>query len=131
MTTHQALYDSEGHLDAEPPLDREPHMLLVKAVLAWTDPDDALQPRDCEQIALQLAEHARVIAADVRSRCEQLPSDSKMRALAAVVLAEAGRRLSVPIQGTVASAQNRARLVRALHEHLDRLEAANPAVPTP
>ncbi|MBA2951763.1 DUF6415 family natural product biosynthesis protein [Streptomyces himalayensis] len=129
MTTHQPLYDPEGHLDAELLLDREPHMVLVKAVLAWTNPGDALQPRDCEQIALQLTGHARAVAADVRRRCEQLPSDSEMRALTEVVLAEASRRLSTPIQATVASAQNRARLVRALYERLDRLQAANPATP--
>jgi uncharacterized protein DUF6415 len=130
MTTHHALHDPEGLLDAELPLDREPYMSLVKAVLAWTDPGDALQPRDYEQIALQLTGHARAVAADVRRRCDELPGDSETRALTDVVLAEAGRRLGTPSKATAACAQNRARVVRALYRGLDRLEAVSPAAPS-
>ncbi|MFF3404404.1 DUF6415 family natural product biosynthesis protein [Streptomyces sp. NPDC002659] len=126
MTTHHVLYDPEGVLDLELPLDREPHMSLVKAVLALTDPA-ALQPRDYDQIALQLTGHARLVALDVRRSCDQLPGDSETRALTDVVLAEAERRLSTPSKGTVACAQNRARLVRALYKALDRLETEHPA----
>lgn len=44
--------------------------------------------------------------------------------LADVVLLEADGRLSTTIEGTVRCVQNRARLVRALYERLDRLDAA-------
>ncbi|MGI5262523.1 hypothetical protein [Streptomyces angustmyceticus] len=59
-----------------------------------------------------------------------LPEDSKRRALVDVVLAEADRRLSMPAQGTVACCQNRARLVRALHERLDRVASVAPRATT-
>ncbi|MEU1669382.1 DUF6415 family natural product biosynthesis protein [Streptomyces sparsogenes] len=124
-STHTVLYDPEGLIEAELPLDREPYECLVKAVLAWTGPE-ALAERDLEQIALQLTGHARAVASDVRRRAAQLPKDSGPRALADVVLREAEGRLSVTIEGTVRCVQNRARLVRALYERLDRLEAARP-----
>ncbi|MDJ0346440.1 DUF6415 family natural product biosynthesis protein [Streptomyces sp. H10-C2] len=122
-STHTVLYDPDGLIEAELPLDREPYECLVEAVLAWTGPDP-LQERDYEQIALQLSGHARAIAADVRRRVGQLPKDSGPKALADVVLREAERRLSATLEGTVRCVQNRARLVRALYERLDRLEAA-------
>ncbi|WP_326793848.1 DUF6415 family natural product biosynthesis protein (plasmid) [Streptomyces sp. NBC_00841] len=115
-----------GRLEAELPLDREPYECLVKAVLAWTGPD-ALAERDYEQIALQLTGHARAVATDVRRRADQLPKDSGPKALADLVLREAEGRLSTTLEGTVCCVQNRARLVRALYERLDRLEAA-PAI---
>ncbi|MEU9796690.1 DUF6415 family natural product biosynthesis protein [Streptomyces sparsogenes] len=124
-STHTVPYDPEGLIEAELPLDREPYECLVKAVLAWTGPE-ALAERDLEQIALQLTGHARAVASDVRRRAAQLPKDSGPRALADVVLREAEGRLSVTIEGTVRCVQNRARLVRALYERLDRLEAARP-----
>lgn len=64
------------------------------------------------------------VAGDVRRRCATLPRDSEMRALSEVVLGEAERRLSARPQATVACVQHLARLVRALYERLDRLEAA-------
>jgi hypothetical protein len=73
-----------------------------------------------EQIALQLTGHARAVASGVRRRADQLPKDSGPKALADVVLREAEGRLSAPIEGTVRCVQNRARLVRALYERLDR-----------
>ncbi|MGW0538561.1 DUF6415 family natural product biosynthesis protein [Streptomyces sp. NPDC003032] len=120
--THTVLYDPRGLIEAELPLDRAPYEALVTAVLAWTDP--YLEPRDYEQIALQLTGHARAAAADVRRRVDQLPKDSGPRALADVVLGEAEGRLSVTIEGTVRCVQTRAHLVRALYELLDRLDAA-------
>lgn len=131
-STHTVLYDPEGRIEAELPLDREPYESLVKAVLAWDgdDPGGVLQPRDYEQIALQLTGHARAVAADVQRHTARLPMGSGRRALAEVVLGEAERRLSVPLRGTVRCAQNRARLVRALYERLDRLEAAVSAAGT-
>ncbi|WP_369175682.1 DUF6415 family natural product biosynthesis protein [Streptomyces mutabilis] len=122
-SSHTVLHDPDGLIEAGLPLDREPHESLVKAVLAWTD-QDTLTARDLEQIALQLTGHARAVASDVRRRADRLPKDSGPRALADVVLREAEGRLSVPIEGTVRCVQNRARLVRALYERLDRLEAA-------
>ncbi|MFJ4343262.1 DUF6415 family natural product biosynthesis protein [Streptomyces sp. NPDC088915] len=121
-STHTVLYDPDGLIEAGLPLDREPYECLVKAILAWTG-EDTLTARDLEQIALQLTGHARALASDVRRRADQLPKDSGPRALADVVLREAQGRLSVPIEGTVRCVQNRARLVRALYERLDRLAA--------
>ncbi|MFG2317701.1 DUF6415 family natural product biosynthesis protein [Streptomyces tendae] len=123
--TYTVLYDPDGLIEAELPLDREPYESLVKVVLAWTG-QDTLTTRDLEQIALQLTGHVRAVAADVRRRADQLPKDSGPKALADVVLREAEGRLSVPIEGTVRRVQNRARLVRALYERLDRLEVARP-----
>lgn len=74
-----------------------------------------LPERDCEQIALQLTGHARAVAADVRCRAEQLPAESGRRALADVVLLEA----------TACCVQDRARLVHAIYERLDRLQATS------
>lgn len=120
-SSHTVLYDPEGLIEADLPLDREPYESLVKAVLAWTDPDCALQPRDYEQIALQLTGHARAVASDVWRHAEQLPKSSGRRALAELVLADAELRLSTPLEGTVRCVQGRARMVRALYERLDRL----------
>ncbi|MFF7954087.1 DUF6415 family natural product biosynthesis protein [Streptomyces griseorubiginosus] len=122
-STHTVLHDPDGLIEAELPLDREPYECLVKAVLAWTG-EDTLAERDYEQIGLQLTGHARAVASDVRRRANQLPKDSGPRALADVVLREAEGRLSTTLEGTVRCVQNRARLVRALYERLDRLEAA-------
>ncbi|WP_413254218.1 hypothetical protein [Streptomyces decoyicus] len=55
---------------------------------------------------------------------------STARALAYVVLAEAERRLFVPLEGTAGCAQGHARLVRALHERLDRLAGVAPQTVT-
>ncbi|MDQ1013414.1 HEPN domain-containing protein [Streptomyces sp. V4I23] len=122
-SSHTVLYDPDGLIEAGLPLDREPYECLVKAVLAWTG-EDTLTTRDLEQIALQLTGHARAVASDVRRRADQLPKDSGPKALADVVLREAEGRLSTTIEGTVRCVQNRARLVRALYERLDRLDAA-------
>ncbi|WP_414503903.1 hypothetical protein [Streptomyces sp. NEAU-L66] len=56
-STHTVLYDPHGLTGAELPLYRAPYEALVTAVLAWKDPH--LEPRDYEQIALQLTGHAR------------------------------------------------------------------------
>ncbi|WP_031032123.1 hypothetical protein [Streptomyces albus] len=122
-STHQVLHDPEGRFDTELPLDRELHQSLVKAVLGRTG-DSGLPPADLQQIALLLTGAARAVAADVRRAADLLPEDHAARALTDVVLEEADRRLSVPAEGTARCAQNRARLVRALYERLDRLAAA-------
>lgn len=124
-STHVALHDPEGRLEAELPLDRELHQALVKAVLGWTA-DPGLPPADLKQITLLFTGSARAIAADVRRAADLLPHDHAARALADVVLEEADRRLSVPTEGTVPCTQRHARLVRALYERLDRLASAAP-----
>ncbi|MEU4954692.1 DUF6415 family natural product biosynthesis protein [Streptomyces lavendulae] len=127
--SHVVLYDPEGRLDIEFPLDRELHKCLVKAVLGWTG-NPGLPPADLQQIALLLAGTARTVAADVRRAADLLPEDHAARALADIVLEEADRRLSVPPEGTARCAQNRARLVRALYERLDRLVGVAPQAVT-
>ncbi|MGA5194060.1 DUF6415 family natural product biosynthesis protein [Streptomyces exfoliatus] len=122
-STHTVLYDPHGLIEAGLPLHREPYESLVTAVLAWTD-EDPLTTRDLEQIALQLTGHARAVAADVHRRADQLPKASGPKALADIVLREAEGRLSATLEGTVRCVRNRARLVRALYERLDRLEVA-------
>jgi hypothetical protein len=122
------LYDPEGLIEAELPLDREPYMCLVKAVLAWAD-DAVLPPSDCEQIALQLTGHARAVAADVRRHCGKLPILNATRILTEVVLTETYIRLAEPYQGTARCVRQRAHMVKALYERLDRL--APPAKASP
>ncbi|MFD3524831.1 restriction endonuclease [Streptomyces sp. NPDC058653] len=122
--THIVLHDTHGLIEEQLPLDRAPYEVLVTAVLASKDPD--LEPRDYEQIALQLTGHARAIAAHVRHHSNALPKNDGRSALAEIVLREAAARLSVPLQGTARCAQNRARLVRALYTQLDRLTAVLP-----
>ena len=129
MNTYQVLHDPQGLLTAELPLDREPHELLVKAVLGWTDPL-ALQAADYEQFSLQLTGHAHAVVAEVERHVGGLPKDDPRVALTEVVLGEAAGRLSQPYKGTMACVQNRARLVRALYERLDRLCPATAAEPT-
>lgn len=124
-STPLVLHDPEGRLGTELPLDRELHKALVKAVLAWSG-DPGLPPAELKQIVLLLTGAARTVAADVRRAADLLPEDHAARALADVVLEEADRRLSVPPEGTARCAQNRARLVRALYERLDRLVGVTP-----
>ncbi|MFE2601071.1 DUF6415 family natural product biosynthesis protein [Streptomyces sp. NPDC059396] len=119
------LYDPQGLIEAELPLNRAPYEALVTAVLAWTNP--SLEPRDYEQIALQLTGHARAVAADVRRLAAALPRSDGRGAFAEVVLREADGRLSAPLKGTARCVQNRARLVRALYTRLDRLTEPAPA----
>src|SRR4051812_48473209 len=97
-STHLVLHDPEGRLDAELPLDRELHKALVKAVLGWTG-DPGLPPADLKQIALLLTGAARAVAVDVRRAADLLPDDHAARVLADVVLEEADRCLSVPLEG--------------------------------
>ncbi|MEU0632282.1 DUF6415 family natural product biosynthesis protein [Streptomyces sp. NPDC005989] len=123
--TYTVLYDPHGLIEAELPLDRAPYEALVTAVLAWKNPH--LQPRDYEQIALQLTGHAHAVAADVRRHAAALPKNDGRGALAEVVLREADGRLSAPLQGTARCVQNRARLVQALYTRLDRLTEPAPA----
>ncbi|MEU0659410.1 restriction endonuclease [Streptomyces lavendulocolor] len=119
------LYDPDGHIEAGLALDRTTHQCLVKAVLAWKG-DPGLQAADYHQIALQLTGAARSVAIDVR-RAAGLPERRAARALTEYVLNDADRRLAAPLEGTARCAQERARIVRALYEPLDRLTELAPA----
>ncbi|MFE1775989.1 hypothetical protein [Streptomyces sp. NPDC059008] len=69
------------------------------------------------------------MADDVRRAAYWLPQDHAARVLAEHVLAEAERRLSVRLEGTVRCVQGCARLTRALYNRLDRLAGAAPQPP--
>ncbi|WP_328974029.1 restriction endonuclease [Streptomyces sp. NBC_00239] len=125
MSGHQVLHDPDGVLDAELPLDREPHQLLVRAVLAVTDPA-GLAPADCEQIALQLTGHARIVARDVEQLAGQLPERDGRRLFAEDVLRSARERLALPLEPDLRCLQGRARIVRDLYARLDRLNTPRP-----
>ncbi|MCZ1011838.1 DUF6415 family natural product biosynthesis protein [Streptomyces lydicus] len=127
--THTGLNDPHGLIEADLPLDREFHKGLVKAVLGWTG-NPGLPPADLHQIALLLTGAASTVAADVRRAADLLPEDHAARALADIVLEEADRRLSVPLEGTARCAQGHARLVRALYERLDRVTSVAPQTVT-
>ncbi|WP_308036448.1 DUF6415 family natural product biosynthesis protein [Streptomyces sennicomposti] len=124
MSSHQVLHDPDGLLD-DVPLDRERHQLLVRAVLAVTDPA-GLAPADCAQIALQLTGHARVVARDVERLAGQLPEHDGRRVFSEDVLEQARKRLGLPLEPTLRCAQGRARLVRDLYARLDRLNTPRP-----
>ncbi|MER7938817.1 MULTISPECIES: restriction endonuclease [unclassified Streptomyces] len=123
--------DPEHHLDDVLPLDRRVHLELAAAVLNPPTDASTLRPVDCEQIALELAGHARVVADDVRRRCALLPARDPKRVLTEAVLGEADRRLSVRPLPTLPSAQNRARLVKTLYERLNSLPPVPTATPPP
>jgi hypothetical protein len=112
-----------GDIEGDLPLNREARRHLAQSVLGWTA-DPGFCPAQLQKIALQLSNAARALADDVRHAADQLHDDHPARALTDVVLTEASRRLAAGPQGTVRSVQGRARLVRALAERLDRLDAA-------
>lgn len=123
--------DPEQLLDDVVPLDRRVHLELADTVLNPPTDNSTLRPIDCEQIALELAGHAQVVADDVRRRCDQLGARDPKRILTETILSEADRRLSVRPRPTLPSAQNRARLLRTLYERLDSLPPVTPATPPP
>ncbi|WP_406390213.1 DUF6415 family natural product biosynthesis protein [Streptomyces sp. NBC_00882] len=125
MSGHQVLNDPDGVLDDELPLDREPHQLLVRAVLAVSDPA-ALAPADCTQIALQLTGHARIVARDVEQLAGQLPERDGRRLFAEDVLQSARARLATPLEPNLRCVQGRARIVPDLYARLDRLSTPRP-----
>lgn len=75
------VYDPTSAVTGGLPLDRDPHLALVAAVLAWGPAPVGVRAADRAQIGLQLTGHARCAAADVRHRFEALPADSELRAL--------------------------------------------------
>ncbi|MGW4758523.1 restriction endonuclease [Streptomyces chartreusis] len=128
MNGHTVLYDPEGRIDAQLPLDRVTHERVVRAVLAWSDPA-ALPPDDYEQVGLLLSGAAHAVAADVRQCAGQLPDDDGRRLLAEIVLGEADGRLSQRSRN-LHRVKNKARMLRALYERLDRLQEAVAVVET-
>ena len=129
MNGHTVLYDPEGRIGAELPLDRVTHERVVRAVLAWSDPG-ALRPDDYEQVALLLAGAAHAVAADVRAQAGKLPEDDGRRLFAEFVVGQAGDCLARPSRNLL-RVRDRARTLRALYERLDRLQDAVPAVEAP
>jgi hypothetical protein len=124
-STHDVLYDPEGRLTAELPPDRAVHEQVVRTALAWSSPLD-VPADDVAQVGHLLAGVARVVAEEVRARADRLPEDDGRRLFAELILQEAQGRLSQPCT-SLHRVQNRARLIRALYERLDRLTAAVPA----
>ncbi|MEU3220168.1 restriction endonuclease [Streptomyces sp. NPDC006971] len=124
MSTHHVLYDPQGRLAAELPPDRETHEQAVRTALAWSSPMD-VPAADVVQIGHLLAGAARVVADDVRTHAALLPEDDGRRLFAELILQEADGRLSQPCT-SLNRVQNRARLIRALYERLDRLQSSVP-----
>ncbi|MFD8955444.1 restriction endonuclease [Streptomyces anulatus] len=123
------VYDPTSAVTGGLPLDRDPHLALVAAVLAWGPAPVGVRAADRAQIGLQLTGHAQCAAADVRHRYEALPADSELRPLTKAVLRESANRLSTGPDTTVARIQNRARLIRAPYRALDQLDAAQNPTP--
>jgi hypothetical protein len=85
-----------------------------------------LQSDDYEQVGLLLAGAAHAVAAHVREHASRLPDDDGRRLFAEIVAGEAESRLSQRSRN-LHRVQSKARMMRALHERLDRLQSAAPA----
>ncbi|MBC9730547.1 restriction endonuclease [Streptomyces sp. TRM68367] len=125
MNGHTVLYDPEGRIDTQLPLDRVTHERVVRAVLAWSDPA-ALRPDDYEQVGLLLSGAAHAVAADVRACAGRLPEDDGRRLFAEFVMGQADDCLARPSRNLL-RIRDRARTLRALYERLDRLQGTAPA----
>ncbi|MEU0287449.1 restriction endonuclease [Streptomyces sp. NPDC006147] len=119
---HDVLYDPQGRLTAELPPDRAVHEQVVRTVLAWSSPL-AVSADDVAAIGHLLAGAAWVVAEEVRAGAARLPEDDGRRLFAELILQEADGRLSQPCT-SLNRVHNRARLIRALYERLDRLQSA-------
>ncbi|MGJ5899308.1 restriction endonuclease [Streptomyces niveiscabiei] len=126
MNGYTVLYDPEGRIEAQLPLDRATHTRVARAVLAWSDPD-ALPPDDYDQVGLLLAGAARAVAGDVRALAGRLPEDDGRRLFAEFVVGQADDCLARPARNLL-QVRDRARTLRALYERLDRLKDTAPAV---
>ncbi|MEU5599580.1 hypothetical protein, partial [Streptomyces sp. NPDC020298] len=118
MNGHTVLYDPEGRIETQLPLDRATRERVVRAVLAWSDPA-ALRPDDYEQVGLLLSGAAHAVAADVRACAGRLPDDDGRPLLAEIVLGKADSRLPLRSRN-MHRVKNKARMLRALYERLDR-----------
>ncbi|MGW5043052.1 restriction endonuclease [Streptomyces parvulus] len=119
--THHVLYDPEGRLTAELPPDRAVHEQVVRTALAWSSPLD-VPADDVAAIGHLLAGAAWVVAEEVRRCTGRLPENDGRRLFAELILQEADGRLSQPCT-SLNRVHNRARLIRALYERLDRLQS--------
>ncbi|MGW1043692.1 restriction endonuclease [Streptomyces sp. NPDC002547] len=128
--TFEVVFDPEGRITGDLPPDRETHERLVRTVLAWSDAAH-LDADGYEQVGLLLSGAGHVVADDVRRYAARLGDDDGKRLFAEIVLGEAAGRLPGP-SSTLHGVQNKARLLRALYERLDRLiEAVPEPVETP
>jgi hypothetical protein len=131
--THQTLYDPQGHLAAELPLDpqaRTRHVDLAQRALGWDTTTQLVPvPRDLELIALLLTGHARCVRDDVRRHSEDPGLPGAVRARLAGLADEGDRQLAVdaPAQGTLEHTRNRARLMLALYEGIDLAQSEEAA----
>ncbi|AZM57332.1 restriction endonuclease [Streptomyces sp. WAC 01529] len=123
-STHHVLYDPDGGLTAELPPDRTVHEQVVRTALAWSSPLD-VPAADVAALGHLLAGAAQVVADEVRLRADRPPENDGRRVLAELILQEADSRLSQPCT-SLHRVHNRARLIRALYERLDRLNTAVP-----
>ncbi|MFD4483154.1 restriction endonuclease [Streptomyces sp. NPDC058471] len=121
-STHHVLYDPDGRLTAQLPPDRTVHEQVVRTALAWSSPLDA-PAADVAVVGHLLAGAARVVAGEVRTCADRLPEDDGRRLFAELILQEADGRLPQPCT-SLHRVRNRAWLIRALYERLDRLQAA-------
>ncbi|MET9016909.1 restriction endonuclease [Streptomyces olivaceoviridis] len=121
-STHHVLYEPQGRLTAELPPDRAVHEQVVRTALAWSSPLD-VPADDVAAIGGLLAGAVRVVADAVRGCATRLPEDDGRRLFAEVILQEADGCLSQPCT-SLSRVHNRARLIRALYERLDRLQGA-------
>ncbi|MFE4581197.1 DUF6415 family natural product biosynthesis protein [Streptomyces chartreusis] len=128
--TARVTYDPHDAVHVRLPLDRKPHLLLAKTVLAL-DASADLPPDDCAQIALQLTGHAHLVAIDVRRLCNRLPENGRSRALTETVLADATSRLDTSAEPTIDAVRERAQVLRELYERLDRLTSDLPRTASP
>jgi hypothetical protein len=121
-SAHHVLYDPQGGLTAQLPPDRAVHEQVARAALAWSSPRD-VPADDVAAIGHLLAGAVRVVADSVRACAAQLPEDDGRRLFAELILQEADGRLAQPCT-SLNRVHNRARLIRALYERLDRLQGA-------
>ncbi|GGZ83678.1 restriction endonuclease [Streptomyces rubiginosohelvolus] len=123
--SYGVLYDPDGHLAAQLPPDRAVHEQVVRTALAWSSPLD-VPADDVAQIGHLLAGAAHVVADEVRIHAGRLPEHDGRRLFAELILQEADGRLSEPCT-SLHRVQNRARLIRALYERLDRVQPEAPS----
>ncbi|GAA3760773.1 restriction endonuclease [Streptomyces tremellae] len=128
MNTYHVQHVHDGRPAAALPPDRALHDQAVRTVLSWSAPHDAAAD-EIAQAGLLLTGAARVVADTVRTRAARLPEDDGRRLFAELILHEADTSLTRPCTN-LHQVQGRARLIRALYERLDRLDAATETATT-
>ncbi|WP_373302742.1 DUF6415 family natural product biosynthesis protein [Streptomyces atratus] len=87
------VHAPEAILDAEIPLDREPHERLVETVLRWRADGTTPPQADLDQIALQLTGYARLLLENVNTACTDLSPSHPAPMFGRITCGEALRRL--------------------------------------